>query len=61
MIYCYSFYFRTIGQKFNQILKNKSKLGNAGQSNYAASKAGIIGFTKSIARELAISCNFKNC
>lgn len=27
--------------------------GNAGQSNYAASKAGIIGFTKSYARELA--------
>jgi len=27
-------------------------MGNAGQSNYAASKAGIIGFTKSIAREL---------
>ena len=27
--------------------------GNAGQSNYAASKAGIIGFTKSIAKELA--------
>jgi 3-oxoacyl-[acyl-carrier protein] reductase len=27
--------------------------GNAGQSNYAASKAGLIGFTKSIARELA--------
>lgn len=26
--------------------------GNAGQSNYAASKAGIIGFTKSMAREL---------
>ena len=28
-------------------------VGNAGQSNYAASKAGIIGFTKSLAKELA--------
>jgi len=34
--------------------------GNAGQSSYAASKAGIIGFTKSIARELGsrnVRCN----
>jgi 3-oxoacyl-[acyl-carrier protein] reductase len=28
-------------------------VGNAGQSNYAASKAGLIGFTKSVAKELA--------
>lgn len=34
--------------------------GNAGQGNYAASKAGLIGLTKSVARELAsqsITCN----
>ncbi len=34
--------------------------GNAGQTNYAASKAGMIGFTKSIAREFAsrsVTCN----
>lgn len=35
-------------------------IGNAGQANYAASKAGLIGFTKSLARELAgrkVCCN----
>lgn len=35
-------------------------MGNAGQANYAASKAGVIGLTKSIARELAsrnVCCN----
>ena len=36
------------------------QMGNAGQTNYAASKAGIIGLTKSVAKELAsrgITCN----
>ena len=36
------------------------KMGNAGQSSYAASKAGVIGFTKSVAKELGsrnIRCN----
>ena len=28
-------------------------IGNAGQANYVASKAGVIGFTKAMARELA--------
>jgi 3-oxoacyl-[acyl-carrier protein] reductase len=35
-------------------------MGNAGQCNYAASKAGIVGFSKSVAKELArrsITCN----
>jgi len=35
-------------------------MGNAGQANYAASKAGLVGLTKTIARELAsrgITCN----
>ena len=35
-------------------------MGNAGQANYCASKAGVIGLTKSVARELAsrgITCN----
>ena len=36
------------------------RMGNAGQASYAASKAGLIGFTKSVAKELGsrnIRCN----
>ena len=52
-----------IKQKFGSIINMSSVVGvkgNAGQSNYAASKAGIIGFSKSIALELGsrnIRCN----
>ncbi len=43
-------------QKYGKIINLSSVIGvmgNAGQSNYAASKAGLIGFTKSLAKELA--------
>jgi len=43
-------------QRFGRIVNITSVIGvmgNAGQSNYAASKAGVIGFTKSVAKELA--------
>ncbi|MFZ2322146.1 MAG: 3-oxoacyl-[acyl-carrier-protein] reductase [Ignavibacteriaceae bacterium] len=45
-----------IAQRYGRIVNIASVvalIGNAGQSNYAASKAGVIGFTKSMARELA--------
>ncbi len=50
-------------QRFGSIINMSSVVGvsgNPGQSNYSASKAGIIGFTKSIAQELGsrnIRCN----
>ncbi len=45
-----------ITQKYGRIVNIASVvglIGNAGQANYSASKAGVIGFTKSIAREVA--------
>lgn len=45
-----------ISQRSGRIINIGSvvgSIGNAGQSNYSASKAGLIGFSKSIARELA--------
>ena len=45
-----------VKQRFGKIINISSVVGisgNAGQCNYAASKAGVIGFSKSVARELA--------
>ena len=45
-----------IKQRFGRIVNIASVvglIGNPGQTNYAASKAGVLGFTKSSARELA--------
>ena len=42
-------------QRYGRIVNMSSVVGvsgNAGQANYAASKAGVIGLTKSLAREL---------
>jgi len=41
------------GGKIINIASVTGQMGNAGQSNYASSKAGLIGFTKSVAREYA--------
>jgi 3-oxoacyl-[acyl-carrier protein] reductase len=43
-------------QRWGRIIAIKSiagLFGNAGQTNYAASKAGMVGFTKALAKELA--------
>jgi 3-oxoacyl-[acyl-carrier protein] reductase len=53
-----------IRNKFGRIISLSSVagvMGNAGQSNYAASKAGLIGMTKSVARELARKNVTANC
>ena len=47
---------RMVRQRYGRIVNLSSVValrGNAGQTNYAASKAGLIGLTKSLARELA--------
>ena len=57
---CYSGFSRKKSGRIINISSVSGIMGNAGQANYSASKAGVIGLTKSVARELAsrgITCN----
>jgi 3-oxoacyl-[acyl-carrier protein] reductase len=56
----YSLFMRKKSGKIINISSVSGLMGNTGQANYAASKAGLIGLTKSVAKELAsrgICCN----
>ncbi|MBE6017164.1 MAG: 3-oxoacyl-[acyl-carrier-protein] reductase [Lachnospiraceae bacterium] len=57
---CTGIFVRNRAGRIVNISSVSGMIGNAGQANYSASKAGIIGLTKSVARELAsrnITCN----
>ena len=57
---CYSGFIRKKSGRIINISSVSGIRGNAGQANYSASQAGVIGLTKSVARELAsrgITCN----
>ena len=53
MRYLSRFFLKQRSGKIINISSVSGVLGNAGQANYSASKAGLIGLTKSVARELA--------
>ena len=58
--HCARLFLRTGRGRIVNISSVAGVAGNAGQANYSASKAGVIGLTKSVARELApkgITCN----
>ena len=58
--HCSGIFIRNRGGSIVNVSSVVGLHGNAGQSNYAASKAGIIGLTKSVAKELAprgVRCN----
>lgn len=56
----YSNFIRRRGGRIVNISSVSGLMGNAGQANYSAAKSGMIGLTKSVARELssrAVTCN----
>ena len=58
--HCAPLFIRNRGGRIINVSSVSGIMGNGGQANYSASKAGVIGLTKSVARELAgrnITCN----
>ena len=58
--HCTPIFIRNRGGAIINVSSVSGLMGNAGQANYASSKAGLIGLTKSVARELAgrgVRCN----
>lgn len=58
--HCSGIFIRNRGGSIINISSISGIMGNIGQANYSASKAGLIGLTKSVARELApkgVTCN----
>lgn len=58
--HCYMNFIKKRGGSIINITSVSGIMGNAGQANYSAAKAGIIGLTKTVAKELAsrnITCN----
>ena len=58
--HCSGIFIRSHAGRIVNVSSVSGMMGNAGQANYSASKAGIIGLTKSVAKELAsrgVTCN----
>ena len=58
--HCYSHFMKRRSGRIINISSVSGLMGNAGQGNYSSAKAGLVGLTKSVAKELAsrnVTCN----